>query len=206
MRKAYLLQLKIFDSKDAYYPLNYEKVTELKISILLEFLRLSADEYIAVELFGDLATPSEVYRTLALVPEPAKFKISQSDPILKKTIDEYSVEEAVDFAGSSNPVETERPVFLVVNNGTPEVIESAYAGCVAVEVAQPTVVKTGQLGYLSRFVEKSEAAMAELFGNKVAFVCDVSLDNHEKRIAEKLSQEAVCCFLMLSQISRGEWI
>ncbi len=51
MKKIYLIGLKLFDSKDAEFPLQYEQVTNVKKQIFHEFLRFDADEHVANRSF-----------------------------------------------------------------------------------------------------------------------------------------------------------
>ncbi len=206
MTKAYLLYLKIFDSKDSFYPLNYEKVCELKRSILLEFLKIQADQYIAVELFGDLAVPSDVHKILSLVPDSSKFKISQVDSNMRNIVSEYLLDETINFSESSNPVETKQPVFVINKDGVFETVRSSFYGCVPLELLEPTDLQQGYTGYIARFVTKKEAQTAALFKNETVFICSDTSDTMLRKIAEKFDVQSICCFLMLSSVSRGEKI
>ncbi|AEH50606.1 hypothetical protein [Pseudothermotoga thermarum] len=206
MVKAYLLNLKLFDSRDARYPLKYEKVCELKKSILLEFIKLSADQFVAVELFGDIALPKDVYQILEIVPEPSRFKIFQSDSNVAKILEEYLTQETIDVKVSSNPVEVEQPVFVVLRDEQLEFVKGSVQSCVPVELSKPSNLKQGQIGYIAKFITKQRAQEAKIFGNEVIFVCDEPIDSLQRQLLEELSDEAACCLAMLNRLSRGETI
>lgn len=151
MKKLYLISLRIFDSRDAGFPLNYKEVTMLKREIFFEFLRHNADEHIAVDLFGDLSTPAEIFHLLSLVPKEIPLKISQSDSILKGlkfNENIYLLDEPFVMDAISNPVISSKPSFLMKEDGQELIIESGLNGCVPVELERPEDPGEGKIGFL----------------------------------------------------------
>ncbi len=203
MKEIYLLGLRLYDSKDAQFPLDYEQVTNAKKEIFLEFLRFDADEHIAVDLFGDLALPSQIVQILSLAP--CNLKIDQSDGLLDnlKLSNIELVQKKLDTKFSSNPILTEKPVFLLSDDGKWQVVESSTGGIVPKQIENPANLPTGVIGYLADFVTFSKAQQAELFGNKVAFVCRDPKDALERRISEKMTQKAVCFLIQLIDFCEG---
>ncbi len=200
MKKLYLISLRIFDSRDAGFPLNYKEVTMLKREIFFEFLRHNADEHIAVDLFGDLSTPAEIFHLLSLVPKEIPLKISQSDSILKglkfneniNLLDEPFVMDAI-----SNPVISSKPSFLMKEDGQELIIESGLNGCVPVELERPEDPGEGKIGFFTRFIFKSEADQAKMFGNRIIFECRDPGNSLEKRLLENLSSDAAVSLIRL---------
>lgn len=198
MQKIFLISLKLYDSKDAQFPLVFEQVTSLKKEIFLEFLRFEADEYVAIDLFGDLALPEQILEILSLVPR--RMKICQSDGLLNnlklpRTIELTDEKPQTDL--SSNPLENEKPAFLLLKDGENHVVESSVEGLVPKVLEEPTNLPNGVIGYIPTFVTSSQSELAKLFGNKVAFVCRDPKDVIERRFAGRVDQNAVCSLIKL---------
>lgn len=203
VKKIYLMGLRLYDSKDAEFPLEYEHVTSVKKQIFLEFLRFDAHEHIAIDLFGDLALLDQIVPILSLVPKT--LKVYQSDGLLNdlRLPNIEPVKEKLDTDLSSNPVLTDRPVFLLLEDGVQQVVESSVRGLIARSLESPQNLPEGMVGYLSNFVISSEAERAKLFGNKIPFVCRNPKDTFERRMSEKIPQSALCFLIHLSDFCEG---
>jgi len=197
VKKIYLIGLKLFDSKDAEFPLQYEQVTNVKKQIFHEFLRFDADEHVAIDLFGDLALPDQILQFLSIAPRD--LKISQNDGILigLKLPNVELVDERLETEISSNPVLTERPVFLLIEDDKQRIVESSAKGVVPKLLEDDENLEDGTVGYVAGFVTNSEAERVRLFDKKVAFVCRDPKDSFEKRMGEKLSKQAICSLIHL---------
>lgn len=203
MKKVYLLSLRLYDSKDAEYPLEYEQIINTKKQIFLEFLRFDADEHIAIDLFGDLALPDQITQILSLVP--SGLKVCHDDGLLDdmKLPNIQLVQERLNTDLSSNPVMTENPVLLVLEDGESQIVESSVKGIVPRSFDNPQSLSEGIIGYLTNFVVYSEAEKAKLLGNRVAFVCRNPRDSFERRMSEKIPQSAICFLIHLVDFCEG---
>lgn len=204
MQKIFLMSLRLYDSKDAQFPLSFEQVTSLKKEIFLEFLRFEADEHVAVDLFGDLALPEQIFDLLSLVPR--RIKVCQGDGLLKnlrlpRTIELTDENPQIDL--SSNPIMNERPAFLLQRDGKSHVVESSVKGLVPKVLEEPTNLPDGFIGYIPTFVTFSQSELAKLFGNRVAFVCKDPKDAIERKFAEKVNQHTVCSLIKLLDFCEG---
>lgn len=203
MRRIYLAGLRLYDSKDAEFPLEYEQVTNLKKEIFLEFLRFNADEHIAIDLFGDLALPDQIIQILSLVPH--SLKICQGEDFLYhlNLPNIQLVQERPNIEYSSNPVFIEKPVFILSEDDKFQIIESSAKGVVPRSIESPENLSDGIVGYLPDFVTFSESEKARLFGNKVAFVCRDPQDSFERRMSEKMPQKVLCFLIHLIEFCEG---
>ncbi|MEJ5230109.1 MAG: hypothetical protein WHT65_08925 [Pseudothermotoga sp.] len=204
MQKIFLMSLRLYDSKDAQFPLAFEQVTNLKKEIFLEFLRFEADEHVVVDLFGDLALPEQIFEILSLVPK--RMKICQSDGLLNnlklpRTIELTDERQQIEL--SSNPLMSENPAFLLLKDGESHVVESSVKGLVPKALDEPANLPDGFIGYIPTFVTSSQSELAKLFGNRVAFVCRDPKDTIERKFAEKVSHHTVCSLIKLLDFCEG---
>jgi len=183
MRKVILNKLRIFDDLDAQFPLDWKQVTKLKKAIFLEFLRLRADKYVAIDLVGNAAFPQDVEDVLNLIPENIEFEwIQLTNHEITESVwiaDNISVlSESVEFSFSSNPVEVRQPRFLVLEDGVESEISS----------------------------QDSEARKAELLGNKVLATFRDPKSVVEKKVYENLRDKplAACAFMKLMDFAGSE--
>lgn len=203
MKRIYLVGLRLYDSKDAEFPLEYEEITNMKKQVLLEFLNFDADEHISIDLFGDLALPDQIVEILSLLPRTVK--ICQKDGLLEglKLPNVHLAQEGLQTDLSSNPVLTDKVVFLLLEGDKSQVVESSIKGVVSRSLESPQDLPEGMVGYLSNFVIASEAERARLFGNEVPFVCRNPRDSFERRMSEKIPQSALCFLIHLSDFCEG---
>ncbi|WP_041077214.1 hypothetical protein [Thermotoga caldifontis] len=152
MKRAYLLNLKLYDSADARFPLDFDQVQKRKKSILAEFLSLDADEFFMVNLFGDLALPKHVAEILSLLPWKGKFRLKDENVPLEQfslpshvsLLDELTIEF---MSFSSNPVEAELPSFLIEEDGQLLLKRASTKGCRPIQKETLSLPEEGQIAY-----------------------------------------------------------
>lgn len=159
MKRAYLLNLKMYDSADARFPLDFDQVQKKKKSVLAEFLSLDADELFMVNLFGDLALPKHVVEILFLLPSKGKFRLKDENVPLKQLPLPSNVslleELTIEFTSfSSNPVETEFPSFLIEEDGELLLKRASTKGCKPVQKETLSLPEEGQIAYTLEPVQK----------------------------------------------------
>ena len=211
MRKVILNKLRIFDDLDAQFPLDWKRVTKLKKAIFLEFLRLRADKYVAVDLVGNAAFPQDVEDVLNLIPENIEFEwIQLTNHEITESVwiaDNISVlSESVELSFSSNPVEVRQPRFLMLEDGIESEISSQFKGCVVVETSKVEEREDGEIGLVTRCMSDSEARKAGLLGNKVLATFRDPKSVVEKKVYENLRDKplAACAFMKLMDFVGSE--
>ncbi|KAF2958358.1 hypothetical protein AS159_01240 [Thermotoga sp. Ku-13t] len=165
MKRAYLLNLKLYDSADARFPLDFDRVQRRKKSILTEFLSLDAAEFFMVNLFGDLALPKHVVEVLSLLPSKGKFRLKDENVPLEQFSLPSNVslleELPVEFTSfSSNPVETELPSFLIEEDGELLLMRASMKGCKPVQKETLSLPEEGQIAYMLEPVQEERLEQA----------------------------------------------
>ncbi|MGB9790245.1 MAG: hypothetical protein ACPLTP_06425 [Thermotoga caldifontis] len=165
MKRAYLLNLKLYDSADARFPLDFDQVQKRKKSILAEFLSLDADEFFMVNLFGDLALPKHVAEILSLLPWKGKFRLKDENVPLEQfslpsnvsLLDELTIEF---MSFSSNPVEAELPSFLIEEDGQLLLKRASTKGCRPIQKETLSLPEEGQIAYTLEPVQEERLEQA----------------------------------------------
>lgn len=165
MKRAYLLNLKLCDSADAHFPLDFDQVQKKKKSILAEFLSLDADEFFMINLFGDLALPEHVVEVLSLLPSKGKFRLKDENVPLEQFSLPSNVslleELTMEFTSfSSNPVETELPSFLIEENGELLLKRASTKGCKPVQKETLSLPEDGQIAYTLEPIQEERLKQA----------------------------------------------
>ncbi|HBT38972.1 MAG: Uncharacterized protein XD58_0532 [Thermotoga sp. 50_1627] len=201
MKKAYLSNLKLFDSSDACFPLDFDEVLRKKKAIFVEFLSLDAQEFLAWNLFGDLAMPKQIERILSLVPTGKMLRLSEENVTLEHLAlpSNVSVLEERDYEFSrfsSNPVEVEKPFFFVKEDDEPGIfVESSVRGCKPVQRETFSAPDEGQVLYtLEPFAEDK----IEEFARLQFYVFNsyrVAKNDLERRLLEKVPEKLRALFV-----------
>jgi len=165
LKRAYLLNLKLYDSADARFPLDFDQVQKRKKSILAEFLSLDADEFFMVNLFGDLALPKHVAEILSLLPWKGKFRLKDENVPLEQfslpsnvsLLDELTIEF---MSFSSNPVEAELPSFLIEEDGQLLLKRASTKGCRPIQKETLSLPEEGQIAYTLEPVQEERLEQA----------------------------------------------
>jgi hypothetical protein len=152
LKKAYLSNLKLYDSPDARFPLDFHQVLGKKKAIFVEFLSLDARELLAWNLFGDLAMPQQIEQILSLVPADKKLRLREENVSLEhltlpSNVSVLEVHDSEFDKFSSNPVEVEKPLFCVKEDELSVFIESSVRGCKPVLRESFSTFEDGQVLY-----------------------------------------------------------
>lgn len=159
------MNLKLYDSADARFPLDFDQVQKKKKSILAEFLNLDADEFFMINLFGELALPEHVVEVLSLLPSKGRFRLKDENVPLEQFSLPPNVslfdELGIEFTSfSSNPVETELPSFLVEEDGELLLKRASMKGCKPVQKETLSLPEEGQIAYMLEPVQEERLEQA----------------------------------------------
>jgi len=201
LKKAYLSNLKLFDSSDARFPLDFDEVLRKKKAIFVEFLSLDAQELLAWNLFGDLAMPQQIEQILSLVPADKTLRLREENVTLEHLALPSNVfvleERDPEFENfSSNPVEVEKPLFFVKEDNEPGVfIESSVRGCKPVQRETFSTPEEGQVLYtLEPFAEDKIEELARL-QFRVLNSYRVAKNDLERRLLKKVPERLRALFV-----------
>jgi len=200
LKKAYLAGLRLFDSKDAHFPLDFWQVQRKKRAIFTEFLSLDAKELFALELFGDLAMPKQTIEILSLVPSDKVLKLyDRGSPIahlpLPKNVLILDSFEASCPSFSSNPVEVEQPIFCVEEGADFNFVKSSIKGCRPVQKDGSILPEEGQIVYTLDVVTEAKARELSQLGIFVFQTCRDVKDELERKLLERCPEKLRCLLI-----------
>lgn len=200
MKKAYLANLRLFDSRDAHFPLDFWQVQRKKRAIFTEFLSLDAKELFAWELFGDLAMPKQAIEILSLVPSDKVLKLyDRGSPIvhlpLPKNVLILDSFEARCSDFSSNPVEVEQPVFCVEEGADLSFVKSSIKGCRPVQKDVSILPEEGQIVYTLDVVMETKARELSQLGIFVFQTCRDVKGELERKLLERCPEQLRCLLI-----------
>ncbi len=200
MKKAYLSNLKVYDSSDARFPLDFHEVLRKKKAIFVEFLSLDAQELLAWNLFGDLAMPEQIEQILSLVPADKTLRLREENvPLEHFTLPSnvFALEERdPEFDNfSSNPVEVEKPLFYVKEDELSVFIESSVRGCKPVLRESFSTPEDGQVLYtLEPLAEDKIEEFAKIHFH-VLNSYRVAKNDLERRLSERIPEKFRALFV-----------
>ncbi len=200
MKKAYLSNLKVYDSSDARFPLDFHEVLRKKKAIFVEFLSLDAQELLAWNLFGDLAMPEQIEQILSLVPADKTLRLREENvPLEHFTLPSnvFVLEERdPEFDNfSSNPVEVEKPLFYVKEDELSVFIESSVRGCKPVLRESFSTPEDGQVLYtLEPLAEDKIEEFAKIHFH-VLNSYRVAKNDLERRLSERIPEKFRALFV-----------
>ncbi|WP_448524089.1 hypothetical protein [Pseudothermotoga sp.] len=207
MKKAYLSNLRLYDSSDARFPLDFHEVLRKKKAIFVEFLSLDAQELLAWNLFGDLAMPEQIEQILSLVPAEKTLRLREGNvPLEHLTLpsNAFALEERdSEFDKfSSNPVEVEKPLFYVKEDELSVFIESSVRGCKPVQRESFSTPEEGQVLYtLEPLTEDKIEEFAKIHFH-VLNSYRVAKNDLERRLSERIPEKFRALFVEILDLQR----